>query len=82
MSKHTQDAADLATVRRDGDPSVIVGREDGVENALGASVLSAGGLACLPVPQLVVLGESWLDLPAGKKVMDVRPVATVIAGVG
>lgn len=82
VAKSAHDAANLTAVRGDGEPGVVVGREDLVKNALGACVLGAGGFACHAVPQLVVLGEASFDLPAWEKIVDIGLVAAVVAGVG
>lgn len=59
---------------------VIVG-EDIVENGLGPGILCAGRLGDYAGPQLVVLGEAWLDLEGREEVLDVGLVAAVVAGV-
>lgn len=66
MAKYPQDAADLATVRGDGDPSVIVVGEDVVEDGFRASVLSARRLGHDTRPELVLLGKASLDIEVRK----------------
>lgn len=81
MTQHSKNAADLTTVRGDRDPSVVVACEDVVEDGLRASVLGSRRLGNHAGPQLVILGESWLDLEAGEQVLNVCLVAAVVASV-
>ena len=62
MTKNPQDAADLATVRGDRDPGVIVVGEDVVEDGFGTSILGARRLGDDTGPELVLFGEFSLDV--------------------
>lgn len=81
MAQSTQNAADLATVRGDGDPCVVVGREDRVEDALGAGVLGTGSFTRDAVPKLVVLRKAWFNLPSREQIVDIGPVTPMITRV-
>lgn len=65
----------------DGDPSVVVACKDVVEDGLGASILGSRRLGDYAGPELVVLGESRLNLETREQVLDVCLVAAVVAGV-
>lgn len=81
MTEHSENAADLAAVRGDGDPSVVVACKDVVKDGLRASVLGSGRLSNHTGPELVVLSESRLDLEAGEQFLNVCLVAAVVASV-
>lgn len=82
MAQDAEKAADLTAVRGDGDPGVVVGGEDVVEDALGAGVLGARGLSDNTGPELVVLGEARLDLVVREEMLDVGLGVAAVAGVG
>lgn len=81
MTKYTQEAADLATVRGDGDPSVIVVGEDVVQDGFRASVLSTRRLGHDTRPELVLFGEASLNVEVREQVLDVRLAVAAVASV-
>lgn len=81
MAQDTQDTANLATVRRDGDPSVIIAAEHRIKHRLASIELGAACLCIVRIPQLVVLREATFDLVGREEVVDVGLVTTSIAGV-
>lgn len=82
MAKHPQEAADLTTVRCDGDPSVVVVGENVVQDGFRASVLGSGRLGDDAGPELVLFGEANLDVEVREQVLDVSLAVAAIAGVG
>lgn len=81
MTEHTENAADLATVRGNRHPSVVVTCKDIVEDGFRASVLGSRRLDDYTSPKLVILSEPRLNLEAGEQGLDVCLVAAVVAGV-
>lgn len=81
MAKHPQKTADLATVRGDGDPSVIVVGEDIVEDGFRAGVLGSGRLGDDAGPELVLLGEAGLDVEVREQLLDVSLAVAAVASV-
>lgn len=79
MTKHPQEAADLATVRGDGDPSVIVVGENVVNDRFRASILSSRGLGHDTRPELVLLSEASLDVEVREQVLDVGLAVAAVA---
>jgi hypothetical protein len=82
VAEHAKNAANLATMRGDRDPSVIVAGKDLVQSQFRASVLRSGWLGDHTGPKLIILCETRLDVETGEQVLDVRLVAAVVAGVG
>jgi len=81
MAQDAKNAADFARVRGYGDPGMIVSTEDGVQNFLRSCVLCIVRLARDPIPELVVLGQAWIDVVVWKEIVDVCPVAPPVARV-
>jgi hypothetical protein len=78
MAEDAENAADLAGVRCDGQPSVVVRAEDGVQNLLAAGVLRIVRLRRDAVPELIVLGEAGFEIPGWEEVVDVRLCAAMV----
>jgi hypothetical protein len=84
VSQNTQYRRNLAGVASHTNKGLLLGalREENLtQRGSTASVLSSAGLGGDAVPQLVVLGETLLDGPAGEQVLDVALAAAVVAGV-
>lgn len=82
MTKNTQDAANLAAMRGDGNPGVVIVGEDIVQDSLGASILGAGRLSNDAGEELVILSEASLNLEAWEEVLDVSLAVSAVASVG
>lgn len=80
VTKHTEDATNLATVRSNRDPGVVVRSEYLVQHSLRALVLRRARFCSDTVPELVLLREPSLNLIRWKEVMDVRSVTAMVAG--
>lgn len=84
VSKDTQDRGNLAGVASHTHKGLLLGalcEENLTQSGSTASVLSSAGLGHDSVPQLVVLGETLIEGPAGEQVLDVALAAAVVAGV-
>lgn len=64
---------------RHGHPGRVVLAEDLVQHDLGPGGLAGRVLACDTVPEWVLFGEAWLELPRGEETGDVCAVGAVVA---
>lgn len=70
MAQHAQQACDLATVRRNRDPRVVILAEDLIQDGQRPELLRTCGLRGDAIPELVILVEASLESVSGKSIMD------------
>lgn len=81
MPENPQNTPDLAAVRRDREPSVVVIPKDIVEYASRSRVLSSQGLGEDAGPKLIFLCETGLDGPFWEEALNVSLAVSTVTGV-
>ena len=83
VADDSQNGRNLTRVTRHGDKATRLLRlfENRVQRILAPNILRGAGLPRHAVPELILLGETLFDGPAGEQIMDVGAISTVVAGV-
>lgn len=81
MSENLEDSANCTRVAGERNPSVVISREDVIQQLQLSLLVRAIGLGSHTVPELIILVEAALELVRWVVLLDVSLVRSVIAGV-